>query len=186
MKLNIALLCGSLRKASYSRKVSAYLTEAGFRFELTIEVVEIADLPLYNEDLEITGTAPSSWSLFRKQMKSVDGILFVTPEYNRSLPAVLKNALDVASRPWGESIWNGKPAGIISLSQGSIGGFGANHHLRQILACLNVPVMAQPEAYLGNIQNCFEEKSNSIKPDTREFLEKFLQQFAVWAAKNRG
>ncbi len=185
MKLNIALLCGSLRKESYSRKVATVLSEVGTRFDLTIEAVEIADLPLYNEDLEQAKAVPASWNRFRKQMKSFDGILFVTPEYNRSLPAVLKNALDVGSRPWGESIWNGKPAGIISLSQGNIGGFGANHHLRQILACLNVPVMAQPEAYLNNIQNCVAENDNSLKQHTQEFLESFLQKYAVWATKNR-
>ncbi|NMA21664.1 MAG: NAD(P)H-dependent oxidoreductase, partial [Lentisphaerae bacterium] len=88
-------------------------------------------------------------------------------------------------RPWGESVWNGKPAGVISLSQGGIGGFGANHHLRQTLACLNVPVMAQPEAYLGRIQESFEENQNSLKPDTREFLANFLRQFAVWVTRNQ-
>jgi len=186
MKQKIALLCGSLRRESYSRKVGAFLAEAGASFNLAIEAVDISDMPWYNEDLEITGAMPASWSLFRKQILSFDGILFVTPEYNRSLPAVLKNALDVGSRPWGESVWNGKPAGVISLSQGGIGGFGANHHLRQTLACLNVPAMAQPEAYLGRIQESFEQNQNTLTPDTREFLENFLRQFAVWVTRNRG
>ncbi len=185
MKQKIAVLIGSLRRESYSRKLAAFLAETGPRFELVPEPVEISDLPLYNEDLDEAATTPSAWRLFRSRIKTVDGLLFVTPEYNRSLPAVLKNALDVGSRPWGESVWNSKPACVISLSQGAIGGFGANHHLRQILACLNVPVMAQPEAYLGDIASCFPENGSNIRKDTREFLEFFLRRFAVWTMKNR-
>jgi len=182
--MNIALLCGSLRKDSYSRKVANFLIAEAARFGLTIKGVEIADLDLYNEDLE-TPTFPSTWGIFRQQMKKVDAFLFVTPEYNRSLPAALKNALDVGSRPWDESVWNGKPGGIVSLSQGNIGGFGANHHLRQILTCLNVPMMAQPETYLSCIQDCFDETSDCLKQSTRDFLINFLQDFATWVTKNQ-
>ena len=182
--MNIALLCGSLRKDSYSSKVANFLATEGARFDLAVKRVKIADLALYNEDLE-TSIPPSTWDIFRQQMKKVDGFLFVTPEYNRSIPAALKNALDVGSRPWGESVWNGKPGGIVSLSQGNIGGFGANHQLRQILTCLNVPMMAQPETYLSCIQDCFDEKSHCLKQSTQEFLINFLRNFASWATKNQ-
>ncbi|MFA6930429.1 MAG: NAD(P)H-dependent oxidoreductase, partial [Lentisphaeria bacterium] len=153
MSLEIALLIGSLRKASYSRKVGNLLCELGVSAGVSLEEVDISELPLYNQDLEELDPPPAAWNHFRIRMKNFAGFLFVTPEYNRSVPAVLKNALDVGSRPWGESIWNGKPGAVVSLSLGAIGGFGANHHLRQTLACLNVPVMAQPEAYLGDVMS---------------------------------
>ena len=184
MELRIALLDGSLRKESYSRKIASFLVETGKQCDLLIELAEWGELLLYNEDLEERKT-PQAWKNFRKRIQPVDGVLFVTPEYNRSLPGGLKNALDVGSRPWGKSVWNGKPGGVISLSQGTIGGFGANHHLRQILSCLNVPVMAQPEAYLGNIASCFGEDGKDISTDTGKFLENFLQRYAIWAARNR-
>ena len=111
-------------------------------------------------------------------------MLFVTPEYNRSVPAALKNALDVGSRPYGKSAWDGKPAAVISVSPGAIGGFGANHHLRQSLVFLNVPAMQQPEAYIGGAGSLFDVKGGLAKKETREFLEKFAQSFAKWIEAN--
>jgi chromate reductase len=117
-------------------------------------------------------------------VKSFDGFLFVTPEYNRSVPGVLKNALDVGSRPHGQSVWGGKPGAVISVSPGAIGGFGANHHLRQSLVFLDVPAMQQPEAYIGGAAQLFDANGNITNETTREFLIKFIDSFAAWVAKN--
>ena len=142
MPHKVAVIVGSLRKGSYNRLVAKAI--AGLApAELSFDFVEIGDLPLYNEDLEASG-APESWTRFRQQIKAADAVLFATPEYNRSVPAALKNALDVGSRPYGQSVYDGKPAGVVSVSVGAVGGFGANHHLRQSLVFLNMPVMQQP------------------------------------------
>eukprot|EP01030_Chromulinospumella_sphaerica_P016526 gene16526-16341_t len=143
----IAVLVGSLRKQSINRKVAQALAQLA-PANLKLSIVEIGELPLYNEDLD--GSAPpAAYSTFRQQVAAADAVLFVTPEYNRSVPAALKNAIDVGSRPYGQSVWSGKPGAVISVSPGAIGGFGANHHLRQSLVFLDVPCMQQPEAYLG-------------------------------------
>jgi chromate reductase len=124
----IAVLIGSLRKESWNRKIAnALITLAPDVIEP--EVISIGDLPFYNEDLETS--PPAEWLEFRSKLASFDGVLFVTPEYNRSVPAVLKNAIDVGSRPYGKSCWDGKPGAVVSVSPGNIGAFGANHHLRQ-------------------------------------------------------
>lgn len=137
---------------------------------------------MYNQDLE--QNPPKEWVEFREKVKKLDALLFLTPEYNRSVPAVLKNALDVGSRPPGKSCWNAKPAAIVSVSTGSISGFGANHHLRQSLTFLNVPTMAQPEAYIGNVADLFDEQGNLINDSTKEFLKSFMQAFEKWAQTN--
>jgi chromate reductase, NAD(P)H dehydrogenase (quinone) len=111
--------------------------------------------------------------------------LFVTPEYNRSVPAVLKNALDVGSRPYGKSMWNGKPGAVISVSPGALGGFGANHHLRQTLVFLNIPTMQQPEAYIGNAMNLFDAVGNLAQDSIKEFAAKYMQAFAAWVERNQ-
>ncbi|MDO5673747.1 MAG: NAD(P)H-dependent oxidoreductase [bacterium] len=177
----IAVLIGSLRKDSFNRKLAHFLVQSA-PAPLQLEIVEIGDLPMYNEDLE-TANAPASWTEIRKKIAACDGLLFLTPEYNRSVPAALKNVLDVGSRPWGQNVWNGKPAAVISLSLGALGGFGANHHLRQSLTCLNVPVLQQPEAYIGNAPSFFDDKGNFVKEDTKEFLTSFMQAFAAWVDK---
>jgi len=177
----VAVLIGSLRAESYSRKLASALIGLA-PAALTLEVVEIGDLPLYNEDLD-AGTPPAAYTAFREKMKGFDAFLFVTPEYNRSMPAVLKNALDVGSRPYGHSIWDGKPGAVISVSIGGIGGFGANHHLRQTLVFLNVPTLQQPEAYIGNVGSLFDDKSVLTHADTRQFLQDFLKAFAAWIEK---
>lgn len=178
---NIAVTIGSLRKASVSRKVALALAELA-PAELKLDIFEIGDLPLYNEDLE--ESPPVSWTAFRERIKASDGVLFVTPEYNRSIPAVLKNALDVGSRPWSHSAWNGKPGAVVSVSPGALGGFGANHHLRQALVPLNVPTMAQPEAYIGDASELFDADGKLADDRRRKFLQKFIQAYAAWVAKN--
>jgi len=151
---------------------------------LKLEIIEIGGLPLYDQDLDDEGRAPSAWTAFRKQVKSFDGFLFVTPEYNRSVPGVLKNAIDVGSRPYGQSVWGGKPGAVMSVSPGAIGGFGANHHLRQSLVFLNVPTMQQPEAYVGNAANLFNESGNLANDSIKEFAAKYMHAFAAWVETN--
>ncbi|MDB5776545.1 MAG: NADPH:quinone oxidoreductase [Herbaspirillum sp.] len=172
----IAVLVGSLRQGSFNRKLALQL-KAIAPAGLQLDIVEIGDLPLFNQDMEATPPAP--WVAFREAISKVDGLLFVTPEYNRSMPAALKNAIDVGSRPYGQSVWNGKPGGVISVSPGAVGAFGANHHLRQSLVFLNVPALQQPEAYIGHAEKIFAE-DGSLVPSTREFMEKYLQAFQRW------
>lgn len=171
-----AVLVGSLRKASYSRKVARALAELA-PAELTLEIVEIGDLPFYNEDIE--PSPPAEWTRFRDQIRAADAALFVTPEYNRSIPAVLKNAVDVGSRPYGSSVWSGKPAAVISQSPGAIGGFGAHHHLRQSLGAIGVPILPQ-EAYLSGVGALFDAEGRLVNEQTRSFLQNFVEAFAGW------
>ena len=179
---NVAVLVGSLRKESFSRKTAHALAElAPTPFKLAI--VEIGQLPHYNPDLDTT-TLPSEWAAFRDSIRPVDAVIFVTPEYNRSVPSVLKNAIDVGSRPYGKSVYDKKPAGIVSVSPGALGAFGANHHLRQSLVFLNMPAMQQPEAYVGGAGNLFDESGKLTNPSTREFLGKYMQSFAAWVERN--
>lgn len=179
----IAVLVGSLRKESFNRKMAKALIGLAPN-SLALEIVEIGNLPLYNQDLDDEGHPPAAWTEFRNRLQSFDGVLFVTPEYNRSVPGPLKNALDVGSRPYGKSIWNEKPGAVVSVSPGVIGGFGANHHLRQSLVFLNVPAMQQPEAYMGNAAHIFDAQGNLSAESTREFMQKFMAAFAVWVERN--
>ena len=175
----VAVLVGSLRKQSINRKVALALAELA-PANLKLNIIEIGDLPLYNEDID--ETPPAAYSTFREQVRSSDAVLFVTPEYNRSVPAPMKNAIDVGSRPYGQSGFSGKPGAVLSASPGAVGGFGANHHLRQCLVFLDVHVLQQPEAYLGGAGNFFDENgvlSDGIKP----FLQKFIDAYAAWVAK---
>ena len=180
-KYKIAVLVGSLRKGSYNLKMAKFLIGLA-PTSLSLQVVNIGELPLYNEDLE--ASLPEQWKVFREQLLGFDGVLFVTPEYNRSIPGVLKNAIDVGSRPYGKSVWDGKPGAVVSVSPGSIGGFGANHHLRQSLVFINVPAMQQPEAYIGGAAKLFDESGNLINESTKEFMRKFIEAFAKWVDTN--
>jgi len=176
----IAVIVGSLRKESFNRKVAKVLMLlAGSKLDM--EIVEIGQLPLYDEDIDVT--PPPVYTEFRDRIKACDGVLFVTPEYNRSVPGVLKNAVDVGSRPYGHSAWSGKPAGIMSVSPGAIGGFGANHHLRQMLVFLDMPAMAQPEAYLGGISKQFDG-DQLTNDSTRGFLQNFIDTYATWVERH--
>ncbi|KMS93681.1 hypothetical protein BVRB_029030, partial [Beta vulgaris subsp. vulgaris] len=181
---NIAVLVGSLRKESFNRKMAVALTHMQ-PSSLKLDLVEIGQLPMYNQDLD--DNPPEAWASFRKRMRGYDGVLFVTPEYNRSVPAVLKNAIDVGSRPYGQSVWNGKPAAVISVSPSAMGGFGSNHHLRQSLVFLNMPVMQQPEAYVGGADKLFNERGEISADKTREFFTGLYQRLCrLGGALSRG
>ncbi len=176
----IAVLVGSLRKESFNRKVAKTLMLLAPP-QLEMEIVEIGQLPLYNQDDD--DAPPAVYTEFRSALKKFDGVLFVTPEYNRSVPGVLKNAIDVGSRPYGQSAWNGKPCGVVSVSPGAIAGFGANHHLRQSLVFLNMPAMQAPEAYIGNIGKQFDG-DNLTDESTKKFLQTFIDAFSTWVERH--
>jgi chromate reductase len=178
---NIAVVVGSLRKQSINRRLAHALIELA-PAALKLEIVEIGQLPLYNQDLE--EQPPAAWVTFREQVRKMHGVLFVTPEYNRSVPGVLKNAIDVGSRPYGKSAWDKKPAGVLSASPGPMGGFGANHHLRQSLVFLNMPALQQPEVYIGGADKLFDGDGKLTADKTREFLGKFLDAYAAWVERN--
>ncbi|WP_332855032.1 NADPH-dependent FMN reductase [Duganella sp. S19_KUP01_CR8] len=180
----VAVVIGSLRKDSLNRKFAHELI-AMAPPSLQLEIVEIGELPLYNQDLEENGaTAPQAWAQFRQRMQAAQAVLFVTPEYNRSVPAPLKNAIDVGSRPYGSSIWSGKPAAIVSVSPGATGGFGSNHHLRQSMVFLDMPLLQQPEAYIGGAAKLLDDNGKLNNDSTREFLQKFMTTFAAWVDTN--
>lgn len=180
---NVAVLVGSLRKASLNRKLANALVELAPP-ELKLSSVEFGDLPLYNQDTD--DKPPETWTRFREQIRASDAVLFVTPEYNRSIPSPLKNAIDVGSRPYDKSAWNGKPGAVISVSPGHIGGFGANHHLRQSLVFLNIAAMPQPEAYIGGADKLFDAQDKLANDGTRKFLQGFMQAFAAWIEAREG
>ncbi|HWG53089.1 MAG TPA: NADPH-dependent FMN reductase [Gemmatimonadaceae bacterium] len=178
MSRTIGILVGSLRTESYTRKIANAIVTL-FPPSMQPQFIDIGQLPLYNADLE-TESPPAAWVAFREQIRAADAFLFATPEYNRSVPGVLKNALDVASRPSGHSGMTGKPAAVVSVSTGSIGAFGANHHLRQSLVYLDMPTMLQPEAYIGGVAKLLGPDGTLTQDSTREFLRKFVQTFDAW------
>ena len=177
MTRKIAVLVGSLRKDSFSRKIArniAALAPKGYEFE----EIDISRVGFYNQDLD--GHEPAEWLELRAKIKAADAVLFVTPEYNRSVPGVLKNAIDIASRPYGHSAFEGKPAAVVSNSPGNIGGFGAHHHLRQTLVFLNMPTLQQPEMYLSGVGDWLDDSGKVKSEKTREFLASFARAFANW------
>jgi len=176
----VVVLVGSLRKESFSRKTAKALVK--LTPELDFDFLDIGAVSYFNQDLE--ANPPADWVSFRERVAAADAVLFVTAEYNRSVPGVLKNAVDVASRPYGKGALLGKPAAIISTSIGAIGGFGANHHLRQSLAFLDMPTMEQPEAYIGHAGSLFDDDGNLTNDGTRDFLAKFGNAFAAFIRKN--
>jgi chromate reductase len=178
---HVAVIVGSLRKDSINRKMAHALADLA-PAALKLSIVDIGQLPLYDQDGD--DHPPAQWTAFRERIRAADAVLFVTPEYNRSVPGALKNAIDVGSRPYGKSAWSGKPAAIVSTSQGAMGGFGANHHLRQSLVFLNVPAMAQPEAYIGGADKLFDANGKLDNEATGKFLQHFMQAFAAWVAAN--
>ena len=178
---NVAVIVGSLRKDSINRKVANALAELATS-ALKLGILEIGQLPIYNQDGD--DKPPAEWTAFRERVRAADAVLFVTPEHNRSVPAALKNAIDVGSRPYGKSAWSGKPGAIVSASPGGIGGFGANHHLRQSLVFLNVPTMAQPEAYVGGADKLFDANGKLVDDGTRKFLQGFMQAYEAWITAN--
>ena len=178
---DVAVLVGSLRKESFTRKTAKALIALA-PASLKLEIVEIGQLPLYNQDDDPHPPPPSA--AFKARIRKAEAFLFVTPEYNRSVPGVLKNAIDIASRPYGDSAWSGKPGGVISVSPGAIGAFGANHHLRQSLVFLNVPTMQQPEAYIGGAAKMFDQSGALTDDSVREFLKKYLDAYAQWVERH--
>lgn len=186
MAHDIAVIVGSLRKESFNRKFARVLIDLA-PASLRMQIVEIGALPLYNQDLDEAGAlVPPAWTAFRERMRAAQGVLFVTPEYNRSVPAVLKNAIDVGSRPYGHSVWAGKPAAVASVSIGAIAGFGANHHLRQSLVFVDMPVLQQPEAYIGGAGSLFDAQGELSNAGTREFAARFIQAYAAWVERLLG
>jgi chromate reductase len=178
MAYRIAIIVGSLREASLNRRVARSI--CAIRGDnLDCSMVEIGNLPLYNQDLD--GNPPEEWVRFRKEVAAADGVLFVSPEYNRGIPGVLKNAIDVGSRPYGQSVFDKKPAAIVTASPGSIGGFGANHQIRQACVFLNMPVMAQPEAYLGHVSDDSFDESGCLKDGPlKKLIEGLAHAFHDW------
>lgn len=180
--INVAVIVGSLRRGSFNRW-TAHALAAVAPAELRLEIVEIRELALYDQDLD--AAPPPPWVVFRERVRRADAVLFVTPEYNRSVPGVLKNAIDVGSRPYGSSAWAGKPAGVVSVSPGAIGGFGANQHLRQSFVFLDMPAMQQPEAYIGGAARLFDAEGSLTNEATRAFLRTFMEAFERWVARFR-
>jgi len=182
--MKIAVLVGSLRKGSWTRKVANAMIELA-PASLSFDHVEIGALPHYNQDLDPDHPAPE-WVAFRDRVRPVDGVLLATPEYNRSVPGVLKNALDHASRPYGQSAWTGKPAGIIGASIGQIGTAVAQGHLRTILAYLDMPTLGQPEAFIQVKEGFFDEAGNIANAETRKFLHGWMDKYATWVKRLTG
>ena len=180
MPHKIAIIVGSLREGSINRKVARSI--CGLRGDnLDCSMVEIGDLPLYNQDYDGLAEQPAPYIRFRDQILAADGILFCSPEYNRGIPGVLKHAIDVGSRPYGQSVWDRKPAAIVTASPGSIGGFGSNHQIRQACVFLNMPVMQQPEAYLGHVTDDSFDDSGCLKEGPlKELVTKLAHAFHDW------
>ncbi|HEX6784468.1 MAG TPA: NAD(P)H-dependent oxidoreductase [Sphingomicrobium sp.] len=178
MAYKIAIIVGSLREGSINRKVARSI--CALRGDnLDCSMIEIGDLPLYNQDLD--SNPPEAWRRFRQQVGEADGVLFVSPEYNRGIPGVLKNAIDVGSRPYGQSVFDKKPAAIVTASPGSIGGFGANHQIRQAAVFLNMPLMQQPEAYLGHVTDDSFDESGKLKEGAlKELVTTLAHAFHDW------
>ena len=181
MTHSIAVLVGSLRKDSVTRKIARAI--ASVTPGLAFTHVEIGKLPLYDQDLD--AAPPAEWTALRDSLRAHAGYLFATPEYNRSVPGVLKNAIDIASRPYGKSAFGAaKPAAIVSASPGPLGAFGANHHLRQSLVFLDLAVLAQPEMYLGNAMKLLDESGGFVSEDTKALFTRFGAAFTSWVARH--
>lgn len=179
MSVQVGVIIGSLRKASYSRRVAQALGELAPAGMVLNELV-FADLPLYNGDLE--PDLPQTWQRLRAEVRASDALIFVVPEYNRSIPGGVKNVIDVASKPTGQNCWSGKPALVVSQSNGPLGGLAGSCALKQALAAVNVATMPHPEVYLGRIATLFDGDGPMVA-DTREFLRGVLSSFAVWTAR---
>ena len=180
MAYKIAIIVGSLREASLNRKVARSIC-AMRNDNLDCSMIEIGGLPLYNQDSD--ANPPEQYVRFRQQIAAADGVLFVSPEYNRGIPGVLKNAIDVGSRPYGQSVFDKKPAAIVTVSPGSIGGFGANHQIRQAAVFLNMPVMQQPEAYLGHVSDDSFDADGCLKVGPlKDLVATLAHAFHDWVA----
>lgn len=175
----IGIFTGSSRRKSYSGQV-AKLAAQRLETEFEVRYIAIDQLPLFNQDYDDLNETPPEWIAFREQTAKLDGFLFVTPEYNRSYPPLLKNALDIASRPYGENLWGGKPGVIISVSPGRLGGFGANHHLRQVMMFLDIRIMSQPEIYIGNVDRMLTEDGSAVNEKSAAYFDKIAEAVSAW------
>ncbi|MEP6484844.1 MAG: NAD(P)H-dependent oxidoreductase [Rudaea sp.] len=175
-KRKVAVLVGSLRKGSFNKMAARVLIDVAPP-HLEFEILDLGGLQLYNQDME--ENPPEPWLTFREKIRASDAVLFVSPEYNRSMPATIKNAIDVASRPYVKNAWKGKPGAVMTVSVSSFGGMGSNHHIRQSLVAIDVACMPQPEAYIAHADKLFSEDGR-LKDDTREFFRKFMNAFAAW------
>ncbi|MDR2484564.1 MAG: NAD(P)H-dependent oxidoreductase [Treponema sp.] len=180
--LKIGVFAGSLRRESFSGKIAGIVADM-LPEDLQVKTVDIGGLVLYNQDYDDQGAPPREWAAFRQEIASLDGFLFVTPEYNRSMTPALKNALDIGSRPFGQNLWSGKPGALISISQGQLGGFGANHHLRQTMSFLNILLLSQPEAYIGNVASLLNGRGEPANQSTKNFLQEYAGAFALWVRR---
>lgn len=178
MGLNIAVVVGSIRKESFNKQFAQALAKL-FPADVTVKFIRIDDLPLYSQDDD--GNAAPQVTRLREEIKAADGVLFVTPEYNRSIPGVLKNAIDHASRPWGKSVWAGKPAAVAGVSVGAIGTAMAQQHLRNVLAYLAMPTLAGNEVFVQWKEGLVE--NGEIGPNSKEFVQGFVNAFVAWVKK---
>jgi chromate reductase, NAD(P)H dehydrogenase (quinone) len=181
MPISVGIIVGSLRQAAYSRLLERAAMEVAPSSWQTSDVA-IGDLPLYNQDLE-TADPPPPWTTFRTAVGRADAVLIITPEYNRGMPGALKNAFDVGSRPWGKSIWNGKPTAVLSITPGALGAMSAHQQVRHTLSILNSPTMPGPEVYLHSAASLFDDAGKLKSAETRETLSKFLAAFEVWIGR---
>ena len=181
-QINIAVIVGSLRKDSHNTQLAHALTRLAPP-EFSFTFLEIGDLPLYNQDND--GDMGPAVARVRAQLQAAQGLLFVTPEYNRSIPGVLKNAIDNLSRPWGKSAWGGKPAGVVGISVGAMGTAMAQQHLRNILAFLDVPTLAQPEVFLQAKDGLFDADGN-IGEVSRGFLQGWMDRYVAFVKRHLG
>lgn len=177
MEKKISVLVGSLRKESFNRKIANELIRLAPK-TLKMEIVEIGNLQLYNEDIDTN--SPKEWTDFRDKIKNSDAILFVSPEYNRTIPGALKNAIDVGSRPAGKSVWKGKSGAVVTVSPGAPGGLASNHNIRQAVVFLDVPIMQQPEAYIGRVNELLLEDGKTVNEKTEKFLTDYMLAFEKW------
>jgi NAD(P)H-dependent FMN reductase len=178
--LNIAMIIGSLRRESFTRKVAEAAIACAPK-GMDFHPIDIGGLPHFNQDRE--ADPPEEWSTFRSEVRACGAALFFTPEYNRSFPGVLKNAIDVGSRPQGQSVWDGMPSGVVSVTPYKLGAFGANHALRQTFVFLNMPVMQQPEAYIGNVGDLLDKSGKVTNSEVTKLLEQFMSAFKTWVEK---
>ena len=183
MAYNIVVIAGSLRKDSFSLKIANAIAKLA-PASLKLEVVTLAGISFFNQDLE--GAPPADWLAFREKLQKSDGVIFVTPEYNRAIPGVLKNAIDVASRPYGKSSFNGKPVGIISNSPGPLGGVSAAKTLQNILPGIAGPILQQPVIYLNAVGDAFDAEGNLTKESLKPVLQAYIDAFAAHVAKHHG
>jgi chromate reductase len=178
-KYKIGIFVGSLRKESFSRKIANIISKL-FEGDFDAKIIEIGSLEMFDQDYDDEGKTPQSWIVFREQIAAIDAVLFITPEYNRSYPAVIKNAIDIASRPIGKNVWAGKAGAVISVSLSPFGGFGANQHLLQPLGFLGINLMRQPEQYIANIDLVLDKNGNLADEHKKKSLEHFAQAFEEW------